>query len=102
MLGTEKIRTILIHRGHQVSKEYVARLMKKMGLSSIRTAAKQDYIKLHKPEKKCHDQQLYANRTNQIWVSDVTCFKLGELYLYTCVILDLFSQRVVAYKESKS
>lgn len=103
VLGAEKIRTILVQRGHQVSTEYVARLMKEMGLSSVRSTAKQDYKKLHEPEKKRNilRQQFQTDRPNQIWVSDVTCFKLGELYLYTCVILDLFSRKVVAYKVSR-
>lgn len=103
VLGAEKIRTILVQRGHQVSTEYVAKLMREMGLSSIRTTAKQDYLKLHEPEKKKNilQQQFQADRPNQIWVSDVTCFKLGNHYLYTCVILDLFSRKVVAYKISK-
>ena len=103
VLGAEKIRTILVQRGHQVSPEYVAKLMKEMGLTSIRSTAKQDYMKLHESEKKRNvlRQQFQADRLNQIWVSDVTCFKLGELYLYTCVILDLFSRRVVAYKVSR-
>lgn len=99
VLGAEKIRTVLVQRGHQVSTEYVARLMKEMGLASIRSTAKQDYKKLHEPEKKQNilRQQFQADRPNQIWVSDVTCFKLGARYLYTCVILDLFSRKIVAY-----
>lgn len=103
VLGAEKIRTILVQRGHQVSTEYVARLMKEMGLSSVRSTAKQDYKKLHEPEKKRNilRQQFQADSPNQVWVSDVTCFRLGELYLYTCVILDLFSRKVVAYKVSR-
>jgi len=103
VLGAEKIRTILVQRGHQVSADYVARLMKEMGLASIRSTAKQDYIKLNATEKKRNilRQQFQADRPNQIWVSDVTCFKLGERYLYTCVILDLFSRKIVAYKVSK-
>ena len=103
VLGAEKIRTILVQRGHQVSTEYVAKLMREMELSSIRTTAKQDYLKLHEPEKKKNilRQQFQADRPNQIWVSDVTCFKLGDHYLYTCVILDLFSRKVIAYKISK-
>ena len=77
--------------------------MWEMGLSSIRATAKQDYMKLHEPEKKRNllRQQFQADRPNQIWVSDVTCFKLVEFYLYTCVILDLFSRKVVAYKVSR-
>lgn len=87
----------------KLSTKYVAKLMREMGLSSIRTTAKQDYLKLHEPEKKKNilQQQFQADRPNQIWVSDVTCFKLENHYLYTCVILDLFSRKVVAYKISK-
>lgn len=85
VLDAEKIRTIFVQRGHQVSTEYVARLMREMGLFSIRTTAKQDYLKLHEPEKKKNilRQQFQADRPNQIWVSDVICFKLGDNYLYT-------------------
>ena len=100
VLGAEKIRTILVQRGYQVSTEYVARLMKEMGLASIRSTAKQDYIKLNASEEKRNilRQQFQADRPNQVWVSDFTCFKLGGLYLYTCVILYFFSRMVVAYK----
>ncbi|MEG1875700.1 MAG: IS3 family transposase, partial [Angelakisella sp.] len=38
---------------------------------------------------------------NQIWVSDITCFKLNTKYFYTCIILDLFSRKIVAYRISK-
>ena len=61
VLGAEKIRTILIQRGHQVS----------------------------------------ADQPNQRWVSDVTCFKLRDHYFYICVIIDLFSRKVIAHKISK-
>ena len=103
MLGAEKIRTILVQRGHQVSAEYVSRLMHEMGLSSVRTTAKQEYLKLREPERKKNilRQQFNAQQPNQRWVSDVTCFKLGEHYFYICVIIDLFSRKVIAHKISK-
>ena len=68
VLGAEKIRTILVQRGHQVSTEYVAKLMREMGLSSIRTTAKQDYLKLHEPEKKKNilRQHFQADRPNHV------------------------------------
>ena len=42
VFGAEKIRTILVQRRHQVSTRFVASLMSKMGLTSVRTTAKQD------------------------------------------------------------
>ena len=103
VLGAEKIRTILVQRGYQVSAEYVSRLMREMGLSSVRTTAKQEYLKLREPERKKNilRQQFNAQRPNQRWVSDVTCFKLGDHYFYICVIIDLFSRKVIAHKVSK-
>ena len=103
VLGGEKIRTILIQRGHQISAEYVSRLMREMGLSSVRTTAKKEYLKLREPERKKNllQQQFTATQPNQRWVSDVSCFKLGDHYFYVCVIIDLFSRKVIAYKISK-
>ena len=103
VLGAEKIRTVLVQRGHQVSTEYVARLMKEMGLSSVRTTAKQDYLNLRESGKKRNvlRQQFNATRPNEVWVSDVTCFRLQDRNHYICVILDLFSRKVIAYKVSK-
>ena len=103
IFGAEKIRTILVQRGHQVSTKYVASLMSEMGLSSVRTTAKQDYLKQTAKEKKKDmvRQQFYADRPNQIWVSDVTYFKLEQKHFYVCVIIDLFSRKVVSYKISK-
>ena len=103
VLGGEKIRTILIQRGHQISAEYVSRLMREMGLSSVRTTAKKEYLKLREPERKKNllQQQFTATQPNQRWVSEVSCFKLGDHYFYVCVIIDLFSRKVIAYKISK-
>ena len=103
VLGAEKIRTILIQRGHQVSAEYISQLMREMGLSSVRSTAKKEYLKLRETERKKNilQQQFTADQPNQRWVSDVTCFKLGDHYFYVCVIIDLFSRKVIAYKISK-
>ena len=103
VLGAEKIQTILVQRGHQVSKEYVSRLMSEMGLRSVRMTAKKEYLKLREPERKKNllQQQFTADQPNQRWVSDVTCFKLRDHYFYICVIIELFSRKVIAHKISK-
>ena len=94
---------MLVQRGHQVSKEYASRLMSEMGLRSVRMTAKKEYLKLREPERKKNllQQQFTADQPNQRWVSDVSCFKLKDHYLYVCVIIDLFSRKVIAYKISK-
>ncbi len=78
VVGAEKIRMILVQRGHQVSTKFVADLMREMGLSSVRNTAKQDYLKLREPEKKKDilRQQFSTNKPNQIRVSDVTCLRI--------------------------
>lgn len=103
VLGAEKIRTILVQRGHKVSTRFVADVMREMGLMCVRSTAKQEYLKLREPEKKKNvlQQQFSASRPNEIWVSDITCFKLNDRYYYVCVILDLFSRKVISYKISK-
>ena len=67
VLGAEKIQTILVQRGHQVSKEYVSRLMSEMGLRSVRMTAKKEYLKLREPERKKNllQQQFAAAQLNQ-------------------------------------
>ncbi len=40
-------------------------------------------------------------RVNQVWVSDITYYQLGERYYYMTFILDLFSRLIVGYNLSK-
>lgn len=39
---------------------------------------------------------------NQLWVSDITYFELGQRFYYLTFILDVFSRRIVGYSVSKS
>lgn len=103
VVGAEKIRTILVQRGYRVSAAYIASLMQEMGLISVRSISKRDYLSACEPKPKQNilQQQFSASRPNQVWVSDVTCFKLKGNYFYICVIIDLFSRKVIAWKISK-
>ena len=103
VLGSEKIRAILVERGHKVSAKFIASIMRECGLYSIRTTAKSDHFRLNALEspKNRIRQNFTAHSPNQIWVSDVTCFKIKDKYYYICVILDLFSRKVVSYTISK-
>lgn len=102
IFGGAKIRAILCGQGHLTSTKYVIELMRELGLYSISPTAKKEYLKTNQPQKKnILQQEFKTDYPNQIWVSDITCFKLNTKYFYTCIILDLFSRMIVAYRISK-
>lgn len=104
IFGAGKIRAVLMDRGHQVSQKLVAELMREMDIYSLRSSAKRDYRRLQGYEKRENilKRQFQADAPNQVWVSDVTCFRLKDRWYYICVILDLFSRKVVGFQVSQS
>ena len=102
VFGANKIHAILRQRGHAVSQKYVAHIMLDLGLSSIRTDAKRIYTSQHKKPSNILQQNFNAQAPNKVWVSDVTCFKFRNSWIYICAIMDLYSRRIVGYHVSKS
>lgn len=100
--GANKIAAALSEQGISTSPKYVRELMQEMGLQSITQYSKRDYQKGKRLAKKQNvlQRQFQADEPNRVWISDVTCFKINDKYLYVCVILDLFSRKVVAYRVS--
>lgn len=77
--------------------------MKELDLHSIRTDAKKQYKKRKQYEKRnLVDRDFTAQRPNQIWVSDITYFKIKDHWVYFCIILDLFSRKIVGYRVSQN
>ncbi len=97
--GADKIVAALQAKGVKASKKYVLSLMHEMGLQSIGSHSKKDYKKLLQKQN-IVQRQFKTDSPNQVWVSDVTYFKVKEHHLYTCVIIDLFSRKVIAYRVS--
>lgn len=100
--GANKIAAVLSAQGISTSPKYVRDLMQEMNLQSITRYSKRDYQKEKRLAKKQNllQRQFKADEPNRVWVSDVTCFKINNKYLYVCAILDLFSRKVVAYRVS--
>ena len=100
--GAIKIAAVLSAQGISTSPQYVRELMREMGLQSITQYSKRDYLKEKRLAKKQNvlQRQFKADEPNRVWVSDVTCFKINNKYLYVCAILDLFSRRGIAYRVS--
>lgn len=100
--GANKIHAILKSNGVRTSTKMVSELMQSMGLSSIRNSTKKQYDKqMRKAKKDMLKMSFSTNGPNQIWVSDITYFRMNNDTRYICVIIDLFSRKVIAYKISQ-
>lgn len=95
--GSTKIAVILKDRGYAVSEKTVADIMHENGMFSIRSSAKTLYIQNQKRRENLLKQQFSTSRPNQVWVSDVTDFRYHDKKYHICVILDLYSRKVLAH-----
>lgn len=98
IFGAPKIAAVLKESGIPVTKGYVSELMQEMGLSSIRSGAKKQFMDESRKCRNLVKRQFKTDRPNQIWVSDVTYFRFKDKQYYICVIIDLYARRVIAYK----
>lgn len=102
-IGSNKIKIILDSRNVKASLQKVRKLMKKMNLKVV----------MKKPNRRDKDttpknifrnnllkKQFFQDKPNKVWVSDFTEIKINRAKFYLCVILDLFSRKVVAYRLS--
>lgn len=96
--GSDKILAVLQSRGYRTSKQYVLRIMRDLGLKSIRAYSKHDYLAYRR--KNIVNRQFIAEKPNQIWVGDIAQFMVKRMYFYICVVIDLFSRKVLAHKIS--
>ena len=100
--GAEKMRIILAENGIHVGKKRIRGIVQELDLESIRENAKKDYKKRQEYQRKnLLAQNFTASRQNEIWVSDITYFKVKDYSIYLCVIIDLFSRKIVGYRVSR-
>ena len=70
---------------------------------SVRPDAKKQFKKRQQYQKQnLLERQFTAERPNQIWVSDITYFKVNGYWRYFCMILDLFSRKIVGWRVSRN
>lgn len=100
--GRKPIHQKLSEIGCHVSEKRIARIMKELGLEVSKPAYKAEH---QKPLPRSYFKNLLSRQFDQpepnlIWVSDITYVKVGDQYYYICVILDLFSRRLLSYRIS--
>lgn len=100
--GAEKVRVVLASSGIHVSTRRIATIMQELGLHSIRVDAKKQFKRKQQYAKQnLLKRQFSADHPNQIWVSDITYFKVKSYWVYLCIILDLYSRKIIAWRVSR-
>jgi transposase InsO family protein len=98
--GSPRITDELKSRGFKASKPRVARLMKKNGIRAVHakkfvvtTDSKHKYPVV---ENKL-DRNFSAQKSAQVWVSDITYIRTMKGWLYLTIILDLYDRKVIGW-----
>lgn len=99
--GAGKIAAVMRDRGIAVTERLVSDIMHTNGWFSVKTNAKALYEYSERRKKNILNQNFKAKSPNQIWVSDITYFNYKEKMFYICVIIDLYSRKVIAHKISR-
>ncbi len=79
----------------QSCRNWILEVFVPMRKSSIKK--RQQYAKRNLLER-----EFVAERPNQIWVSDITYFRVNNYWVYLCIILDLYARRIVGYRVSRN
>jgi transposase InsO family protein len=99
--GRPRLRLKLHDHGHWHSGKRIGRLMKAIGIYGRRRRrfrpCTTDSRHLNIPAPNRLENQRRPKAPNQVWVTDLTYVETGEGWLYTSVILDLYSRRVVGW-----
>ena len=89
--------------GYVMSERTVGRMLKKLGLPS-KIARKYKYTtdSNHRlpTAPNLLDRQFTVAEPNNVWTTDITYIRTKEGWLYLCVMLDLFSRRIVGWQTS--
>lgn len=100
--GAEKIRIVLASSGIHTSRKRIAAIMQELGLYSIRVDAKKQFKRKQQYTKQnLLKRKFSAGHPNQIWVSDITYFKVKSYWVYLCIILDLYSRKIIGWRVSR-
>ena len=104
-LGAYKITHILERDyGIKVSVGRVYRLIQKLNLPTMSTS--KPFIKASK--ENCEDtklcnhlkQEFNPPEPNMVWASDFTYIKVNGVWFYLCIIMDLFSRKIISWNIS--
>ena len=97
--GTPRLRENLFQSdGTVISRERIARLMRKLGLQPLQKRSCIPCTTQAAPNATAAPNLLLkrppASAPDQVWVSDITYIQTGEGWLYLAAVMDLHSRRI--------
>ena len=101
-MGSRSIRDQLEDRGHQVGRQHVSTLMKKMGIAAM--YRKPRLSKPH-PDHKIYPyllRGLEITKANHVWAADITYLPMARGFCYLVAIMDWASRKVLAWRLSNT
>jgi putative transposase len=97
--GMLRVRAALeIEQGIIVNKKLVWKIMRRLGLQGLPGPRKgrKNLVNVATNEDLVQ-RNFVASRPNELWLTDITEHPTGEGKLYCCVVLDLYSRKVVGW-----
>lgn len=101
-MGSRSIRDQLQDMGHEVGRQHISTLMKKMGIAAMYRKPK--LSKPH-PDHKVYPyllRNLEISRANQVWAADITYIPMARGFCYLVAIMDWASRKVLAWRLSNT
>jgi len=98
--GSPRMTKALAGEGHHVGHNRVARLMREHDLGRrprkrYRSTTKSDHTR--PVAENVLNRQFNVAGANQVWSSDITYIATAEGWLYLCVVIDLYSRKVIGW-----
>lgn len=101
--GSPRVHQELVSRGHSVSENTVARLMR---LASIRACSSRKYRVTtdsnhsHPVAENVLNREFQQSSADRVWLADITYIPTGEGWLYLACVLDAYSRKIVGWSMS--
>ncbi|HOF43223.1 MAG TPA: IS3 family transposase [Bacilli bacterium] len=99
--GARRIAQILRKDGHVVSEKRVSSLMKELNIKPY-LAKRRRVKKKYEANNSVYLENLVKgnfkrDNPNEVWVGDITQIAIKENFYYICVIIDLFSRKIISH-----